>query len=73
MACINSDGSLTPAARSVLTALKVAATVEVVAQAVSMPVYRVRSNIREMIAAGLLVEANGQYQTTEAGVARLSK
>jgi predicted transcriptional regulator len=70
MACINPDGSLTPAAQAVITALKTPRTSAELAQATSLPVYRIRSTIRELIEAGLVLETDGRYQLTENGLRR---
>jgi predicted transcriptional regulator len=71
MACINPDGTLTPAAQAVITALKTPCTPAELTQVTSLPVYRIRSTIRELNEAGLVLEANGKYQLTNTGMKRL--
>jgi len=65
MACINPDGTLTPVAQAVITALKSSCTTLDIAQAANLPIYRVRSTIRELIEAGLVLEADGKFHLTE--------
>ena len=70
MACINPDGTLTPAAQAVITALKIPCTPVDLAQAANLPIYRVRSTIRELIEAGLVLESDGKYHLTDSGMKR---
>jgi len=62
-----SDGALTESARKMLEALRSPATPEAVAQVTGLPLFRVRSGLRELAQAGLLEETEGHYQLTEAG------
>jgi predicted transcriptional regulator len=71
MACINPDGTLTPTAMAVISALHTPSTPAEIGQATSIPVYRIRSTIRELIEAGLVLESDGQYRLTETGMKRL--
>lgn len=68
MACINPDGTLTPTAKSVIIALKKKRTPFELAQVTNLPIYRIRSTIRELIKAGLVLETNGKFQITENGL-----
>ena len=68
MACIDSSGQLSESGRRILAAL---ASLEEVASQVGLPLYRIRSGVREMIQAGLVEEKNGTYSLTEAGQALL--
>lgn len=63
MACVSADGTLSPSARAMLGALRTAATPEEVAAATGLPLYRVRSGLRELAAAGLAAEASGCFFT----------
>lgn len=71
MACISPDGALTESARKMLSALCNPATPEEVAQATGLPLFRVRSGLREMAQAGLLEDVEGRYRLTDAGQQRL--
>ncbi len=72
MACVKPDGTLTGSAKRVLTALQTPGTAAEAAQKANLPMYFVRSGLRELVAAGLLAEHDGCFQTTEAGLARLA-
>ncbi len=67
MACINPDGTVTPSARSVLRAADAPRTPEELAGATGLPLYRIRSSLRELVSAGLLSEQETRYVTTEKG------
>ncbi len=67
MACINPDGSATPSARSILRSAVAPHTPEELASATGLPLYRVRSSLRELVSAGLLSEQETRYVTTEKG------
>jgi hypothetical protein len=67
MACTNPDGSLTASARAMLDALKVKSTPEKVAERTGLPLFRVRSGLREMVASHLVAERDGYYEALRAG------
>lgn len=67
MACISAEGTLTESGRKMLTALQNPATPEEVAQATGLPLFRVRSGLRELAQAGFIAEVEGRYQLTDAG------
>ncbi|MGC8785244.1 MAG: hypothetical protein ACP5RN_12775 [Armatimonadota bacterium] len=71
MACISAEGTLTESARKMLACLQTLATPEEVAQATGLPLFRVRSGLREMAQAGLLEEKEGCYVLTESGKQKL--
>jgi helix-turn-helix protein len=54
MACINSDGTLTVVARQMLAALATVDDAEEIRLVTGLPMYRVRSGLREMIESGLV-------------------
>lgn len=72
MGCINPDGTLAPSAKTVLEFLKTPKTPVEVAQHTGMPMYRVRMSLRELSEAGLIIESNGSYKITDAGLSRLN-
>ena len=73
MACINPDGTLAPSAQSILAVLSSgAAKAETLAQQAGLPLFRVRSSMRELVEAGLVAEADGAYALTEDGKGRLT-
>ncbi len=72
MACMNPDGSLSPSGRTLLEALGPSGTAgprtaAELAGAVGLPLFRVRSSLREAGAAGLVVEAEDGVRRTPAG------
>jgi predicted transcriptional regulator len=67
MPCIDSQGHLSDAARKILTALEQPRTVEQIAAALNLPLFRVRSGVREMAEAGLIGEKNGAFTVTPRG------
>jgi predicted Rossmann fold nucleotide-binding protein DprA/Smf involved in DNA uptake len=67
MPCINPDGTLTPSAKAMLSALYSPVTLEEVAKSTGLPLFRIRSSIREMLEAGLVEEEGGKYTATGAG------
>lgn len=71
MACINPDGTLTPTALRVLKAAEQPKTAVELAQLLALPLYRVRSSLRELVAGGFLKEEAEQYVLTETGRAKL--
>ncbi len=71
MACINPDGTLTRPGRAILNAMREPATLEQVSAGSGVPLYRVRSVIRELLDAGLVVKNGEMYQATEQGIAKL--
>ncbi len=56
MACVNADGTLSASGRAILGAVEQPATPEQVAAATGLPLFRVRSGLRELVAAGLVSE-----------------
>ncbi|MCG8400045.1 MAG: hypothetical protein MJA84_00445 [Firmicutes bacterium] len=71
MACVNPDGTLTRPGRAILNAMRQPATLEQVSTGSEVPLYRVRSVIRELLDAGLAAAKGELYQVTEQGMAKL--
>jgi len=67
MPCINPDGTITPSAKAMLSAVLSPATPEEVAKSIGLPLFRIRSSIREMREAGLVEEKEGKYLATRIG------
>ena len=72
MACINPDGTLSAAAEKIMASLLQPTTLEDVAQQTGLPLYRIRSSVREIVQAGLVLEEDGEYALTEAGKDRIA-
>lgn len=67
MACVNPDGTLTGSAQAILEALRTAGTAEQIAPITGLPLFRVRSALRELVAAGLVVNQEGLYRLAGTG------
>ena len=72
MPCVSDDGRPTESGVKMLGALKAGnALPEDIAAATGMALFRVRSGIRDLIAAGYAAESGGSYSLTEKGMAAL--
>jgi predicted methyltransferase len=71
VACVNPDGTITPSAVAIVAALRSADTAELIAPLTGLPLFRVRSALRELVAAGLVTVEDGRHHLTDAGLARL--
>ena len=74
MGCVNPDGTLTGSAQAILAALRTVGTADQIAPITGLPLFRVRSALRELVTAGLVGVgggADGWHHLTEAGEARL--
>ena len=67
MACINPDGTLTPSAKKVLIELDVPSTTAEISQTTGLPVYRIRSSLRELVEAGFVAVDGEKYSITQQG------
>jgi len=68
MACISPDGKLTESGAKMLRALKSGlGSPEEIAEDTGLPLFRVRSGLRELAQAGLTTPQNGNYKLTEKG------
>lgn len=71
MACIKPDGSLSAPGKAILGAMLQPTPLDRVSAGAGVPLYRVRSVIRELVDAGL-AEADGEmYTVTEKGIEKL--
>jgi len=73
MACINADGSLTPIAQKVLSAILEPTIPMQIQQISGLPIYRVRASLRELMDLGLVQQDGENYQTTDLGKTYLNK
>lgn len=67
MACINADGTISRSAELILLTCRTGASCEAMALEVKLPLFRIRSATRELVAAGLLEPVGDTYVTTEKG------
>ncbi len=73
MPCVKPDGTLEPMAQAIVRALATPRTVEGVCDHLRLPLYRVRSTMRELSEAGLVAERDGVYGLTESGRRRVEQ
>ncbi len=71
MPCVTPTGELTPSGRSILEVLARPLTVQEIAAATGLPVFRTRAALREFVGAGLAEERDGRFQATPRGLERL--
>jgi predicted transcriptional regulator len=70
MACISPDGKPTESGAKMLRALKARlGSPEEIAKNTGLPLFRVRSGLRELSQAGLIVERADKYEITDKGTA----
>jgi len=68
MACISPDGKPTQSGTKMLRALKSGlGSPEEIAKDAGLPLFRVRSGLRELTQAGLARQKNDKYELTEKG------
>ena len=67
MACVNASGEISEAARKILGAMMDAVPLSEVAVQTGLPLYRIRSAMRELSGAGFAVELENGWKTTETG------
>ncbi len=68
MACISPDGKLTESGTKMLHALKSgSATPEDIARATQLPLFRVRSALRELAQASIVEQNGDKYSLTDKG------
>jgi predicted transcriptional regulator len=70
MACISPDGKPTESGTKMLRALKSGlGSAEEIAQNTGLPLFRVRSGLRELTQAGLANQQDDKYKATDKGAA----
>jgi DNA-binding IclR family transcriptional regulator len=67
MACVNPDGTLSKSGQAMLKAVASPLTAAEVASATGLAVFRVRGGLRDLVAAGLVVEDDGRFAATSHG------
>jgi predicted transcriptional regulator len=71
MACVNPDGTLSDSAKALLKALSKPTAAEEIAKQVGQPLFKVRSSLRELAAAGLIQEQDEKFLITASGKTKL--
>jgi predicted transcriptional regulator len=73
MACVSPDGKPTESGTKMLRAVKSGlGSPEEIANDIGLPLFRVRSGLRDLAQAGLAAERLGRYEITEKGTALVS-
>ncbi|MFZ5979373.1 MAG: hypothetical protein ACOYVF_01970 [Candidatus Zixiibacteriota bacterium] len=73
MACVNPDGSLTLSARKLLRMLAEPMSPEEAAEKLQLPLFKIRSSLREMTRAGMVVQTGeDKYRTSEEGLRKIA-
>jgi predicted transcriptional regulator len=67
LGCIAPDGKPTESGRKMLVAIKVHHLPEEIAKDSGLPLFRVRSGLRDLLDAGYVSEEKGEYHLTDAG------
>ncbi len=67
MACVNPDGTITTTAKALLKAIETPLSPEEIAARLNVPLFRVRSSLREMVEAGFAVAEGEKFRATEEG------
>jgi hypothetical protein len=70
MPCVRPDGTLSGSGRAMLEAVQTDSTVADVVAKTGMPLFRVRSGLRELVAADLISETGELFSQTEQGAAK---
>lgn len=73
MACLNPDGQLTEAAQLILSAMDQPVPLSKIAAATGLPMYRIRSAVRELSEGGFAAEDGGDWQITGVGLSAIRK
>ena len=71
MPCVKPDGTLEPMALAIIRVLGTPHTAEEICDYLRLPLYRVRSTVRELVEASLVAETDGQFSLTGAGAERV--
>jgi len=72
MACIDSDGTLTPTGLVLLKGLaEQPLPPEEIAKVISMPIFKVRGSLRELAGADYIKEEGGLFRLTELGRSKI--
>jgi predicted transcriptional regulator len=68
MACVSPDGKPTESGTKMLRALQARlGSPEEIAKHTGLPLFRVRSGLRELTQAGIAIERDGKHELTEKG------
>jgi predicted transcriptional regulator len=69
--CVKPDGTLSPSAEMILKVCDQPASIEEMAQATGLRSFRIKTSIRELTGAGLLIQQGDRFVLSPAGTALL--
>jgi predicted transcriptional regulator len=67
MACVSADGTITSTAKALIKSLDVPLRAEEIAARLGAPLFKVRSSLRELVEAGLVMVQGDKYIASEEG------
>ncbi|MCE7792433.1 hypothetical protein K8O68_08390 [Salipaludibacillus sp. CUR1] len=74
MACVNGDGKLTQSAKNILEAVDESPKSPAdLSKELAIPLFKIRSSMRDMVSMGLVQETEGAYQLAPGGRKMLEK
>lgn len=73
MGCVKPDGKPTESGRKMLVSIKEDLIPGEIAKETKLPLFRVRSGLRDLLEAGYVKEEQGKYKLTDAGREMLEK
>ncbi len=73
LGCVTPDGKPTESGRKMLVSIKEKHLPEEIAKEAKLPLFRVRSGLRDLLEAGYIKEEQGKYNLTDAGRELLEK
>lgn len=73
MGCVTPDGKPTESGRKILASIKDHGLPEEIAKETKLPLFRVRSGLRDLSEVGYVKEEQGKYNLTDAGRKALEK
>jgi len=73
LGCVSPDGKPSESGRKLLLAARDYRTMDEIAEETKLPLFRVRSGLRDLTEAGYLKEEGGKYRLTDSGREALKK
>jgi predicted transcriptional regulator len=73
MACVNPDGTLSKTAMKILEVIKVSSKIEEISAKTEVPIFLLRSSMRDLVDAGVAKAEGEQYVITDKGKVAAAK
>jgi predicted transcriptional regulator len=71
MPCVWPDGTLSTSGRLLLQSVRPDSSAEDVSASTGIPLYRVRSSLRQLLEAGFISEQGGRFKQTAEGIEKV--